>query len=298
LAAYLTAEGINQPERVEHVMGKLFQAEKVKYAPMGGDNPKSPILLTNLRKDAIRFMLLSHNQFSTCDANDMTEIAFGVWDTARHEALPKYFATEVLPTLQKIKNIQSSTSRPIFIGAITDGNSDPRRIPEIGSFFDFVVNSENIGVGKPDRRVFLKAVRIVAEHPTAQESIFDNLYISENDDNLEDLIGPWWIHIGDDFLKDVVAAKDLGMRCIWAKELIQGHSPPKVRSTNEKSVGEFIEEVSQKMANGAVVKMAIGADDYLADSIRDEFADATVSTFPQIYEVLMKWQENADLKQV
>jgi FMN phosphatase YigB (HAD superfamily) len=35
-------------------------------------------------------------------------------------------------------------------------------------------------------------------------------------------VGPWWVHIGDDFFKDIVAAKESQMRTVWARELIEG----------------------------------------------------------------------------
>jgi phosphoglycolate phosphatase-like HAD superfamily hydrolase len=141
LAAYLEKEGIVQPERVEKVMGQLFTVSKSTYAPHGGESAKAPILLTQLRKDALRFVLEEHNGFSEADAADFANRAFEVWTSARHAALPEHFASDVVLCLEQIRGIKSSSGQPVLIGAITDGNSDPRTVAEIGRFFDFVVNS-------------------------------------------------------------------------------------------------------------------------------------------------------------
>lgn len=291
LAAYLEREGIVQPIRVEKVMGQLFTVSKSTYAPHGGDNPKAPILLTQLRKDALRFVLEEHNGFSEADAAEFANRAFEVWTSARHAALPEHFASNVIPCLEQIRGIKSSSGQPVLIGAITDGNSDPRTVPEIGRFFDFVVNSESVGVGKPDRRVYMKAIQEVASHPFLSD-LFDGIN-NDEEDLLEDIVGSWWVHVGDDFLKDIVAAKDLGMRSIWAKELIQDQSELEAPKSPKKSVEEFVKEISDKMAEKSVVQMAVGADDYLAGSLRDEFADATVISFTHVAETIVDWHQQA-----
>lgn len=291
LAAYLEREGIVQPIRVEKVMGQLFTVSKSTYAPHGGDNPKAPILLTQLRKDALRFVLEEHNGFSEADAAEFANRAFEVWTSARHAALPEHFASNVIPCLEQIRGIKSSSGQPVLIGAITDGNSDPRTVPEIGRFFDFVVNSESVGVGKPDRRVYMKAIQEVATHPFLSD-LFDGIN-NDEEDLLEDIVGSWWVHVGDDFLKDIVAAKDLGMRSIWAKELIQDQSELEAPKSPKKSVEQFVKEISDKMAEKSVVQMAVGADDYLAGSLRDEFADATVISFTHVAETIVDWHQQA-----
>ena len=291
LASYLEMQGIVQPERVEVVMGQLFRQSKSTYAPFGGEDANAPILLTELRKDAVRFVLETNNGFSEEDAKEFSNLAFNVWTTARHEVLPQHLASNVLKCLQQIRGIQSFTGQPVLIGAITDGNSDPRNVPEIGEFFDFVVNSESVRVAKPDRRVYMKAIKEAASHPYLSD-IFDKVDI-ENDDILEDIVGPWWVHVGDDFLKDIVAAKDLGMRSIWAKELIPEPFEPKPPQTPKKSVEEFVKEMSDRLADNSVIEMAVGADDYLAGSLRDEFADTTVFSFEHIGDTVIAWHQEA-----
>jgi FMN phosphatase YigB (HAD superfamily) len=292
MKAYLDEKDISQPERVEKVMGQLFKLSKSTYAPLAGDDAKAPVLLTQLRKDALRFVLEEHNGYSEVDATEFADRAFAIWTTARHEALPLNFASSVVSCLEQIRGIQSSGGQqPVLIGAITDGNSDPRTVPILREFFDFVVNAESIGVGKPDRRVYMKAIKEVASHPSLQD-IFKDVD-AENEDLLEDIIGPWWVHVGDDFLKDIVAAKDLGMRSIWAKELVQDQTESEAPKAPTKSVEEFVQEISAKLADNSVVEMAVGSDDYLAGSLRDEFADATVFSFEHVGETIVAWHEQA-----
>ena len=293
LASYLEKQRIEQPERVETVMGRLFRQSKLTYAPLGGEDPKAPILLTQLRKDAVRFVLKNSNRFSETDAKKFSDLAFDVWTNARHEVLPQHLASNVLECLQQIRQIRSSTGQPVLIGAITDGNSDPRKVPVIGEFFDFVVNSESVRVGKPDRRVYMKAIKEAASHPHLSD-IFNKVDI-EDVDILEDIVGPWWVHVGDDFLKDIVAAKDLGMRSIWAKELVPDLREPDPPKLPTKSVEEFVKEMSNKLADNSVIEMTVGADDYLARSLRDEFADSTVFTFADIGATVTTWHQQADV---
>jgi putative hydrolase of the HAD superfamily len=295
LAEYLDAQGIVQPDRVEKIMGQLFKQSKAKYAPMSGDDPKAPVLLTELRKDAIRFLLEHCNGFSPVDAIDFADQAFDLWTKARHEALPDHFASNVVESLANIKKIRADNGQPVLIGAITDGNSDPKTVPELCDFFDFVVNAENVGVAKPDKRVYTAAIKVAARHPYLQD-IFINVDL-ENEDLLQDIVGPWWIHVGDDFMKDIVAAKDLGMRTIWAQELVQEKLvtiKPQAQSSS-KSVEDFVKEISEKLAEEKVVKMCVGTEDYLAGSLQEDFADVSVASFEQIAETLIEWHRVSSL---
>ena len=60
LAEFLDQRSITQPIRVEKIMGELFQSSKERYAPQGG---KAPVLLTQLRKDALKHVLIEHNSY-------------------------------------------------------------------------------------------------------------------------------------------------------------------------------------------------------------------------------------------
>jgi len=117
---------------------------------------------------------------------------------------------------------------------------------------------------------------------------------SWSDDFVENLICSWWVHIGDDFVKDIVAAKSLNMRTIWVKELVQGKIQTIEHSSvakNSRTVQDLVKEVSQS----TVVEMQVGAEDYLAQSLEAEFADAVVHQFADLRDVIYGWHEKPAL---
>lgn len=285
LAEFLSENNITQPVRVEKIMGELFQESKERYSPQGC---KAPVLLTLLRKEAIQRILQEHNDYSEKDAKVFAENAFQVWTKTRHNVIPSYFASSVVSCLERIQSIRTSSGQPLLIGAITDGNSDPRNVPELQPFFDFVVNAESVGVSKPDKRMYVEAMNLVKEHPFMQD-IFGPFEGNLTEEEVEAMVGPWWVHIGDDFIKDVVPAKELKMRSIWSRELIAKPNEPTEKAKPKKSVEELVKQV----AGMKVIEMTIGADDYLVDSIRSEFADAVVDSFGELGDVLAAWQESA-----
>jgi FMN phosphatase YigB (HAD superfamily) len=288
LAKFLEADNILQPKRIEIMMGELWQADKSRYAPVD-ENAKAPVLLTQLRTDAICLVLEEHNGYSEVDAFDYAQKAFNVWTKARHDAAPQNFASSVLTCLEKIASIRTSMGHPVLIGAITDGNSDPRNIEELRGFFDFCVNAESIGVGKPDKRVYHEAIRHVGAHPSFADL---SLRSMEDEDALESFVGPYWVHIGDDFIKDVVAAKSLNMRSIWATELVRDKLEASRKSEDGKTVGgKRVEDFVKEIANLKSIDMSVGADFYLADSLQEEFVDAVAEEFDHLAEILLGWHE-------
>lgn len=287
LAKFLDARNIAQPIRVEKVMGELFQADKARYSPIERDTAKAPVALTLLRKDAIRKVLCEYNNFTVDDASLLADEAFDEWALARHEAMPENFASSVCECLQEIASLRSSDGLRILIGAITDGNSDPSRVKGLEGF-DFCVNAESVGVSKPDKRLFLKGVEMALNHPLMSDFV-SPLGESLSDDILEESIGPFWVHVGDDFVKDIVAAKSLRMRTIWSRELVRQRIPgvKPDNNANSRSVEQFVKEISGMK----VVKMEVGAADYLADSLQQEFADAAVDHFRDLGKVVSRWHE-------
>jgi len=289
LASFLTEHDIQQPTRVEVLMKELFQTDKARYSPVLGVNASHATLLTLLRTDAIQKVLEVSNGYSTKDAEVFAQRAFDVWSTARHDAIPHNLASNVIECLESLSALTTSEGHPVLIGAITDGNSDPRRVAILEKYFDFCVNAEQVGVSKPDKRVYLEAVRQVQS-----KGLVNNL-IDATEDNTE--VGPYWVHIGDDFVKDIVAAKDLRMRTIWATQLVQDKQLPLVASANppppktasgdddNNNMKEFMERISEK----SIVEMSIGADDYLADSLTAEFVDAVTTQFHHVADVILGW---------
>ena len=342
LSQSLTDKGVSVPVRTEVVMGELFKKDPKRYCPLaefdeekddstrkdgdsgtdfdkaaGGEakgvhifsGSSKPVLLTQLRIDALRDIFVRYNSFSVEEAQAAAEEAFQIWTKARHVAIPNHFARQVVESLEMLRTIESRDGHRVVIIAITDGNSNPRNVESLRPYFDLVVNSEQVGVAKPDARVYLKAAEQLLEHPRLEDVFLEAMGACkmlddavEKTDLLETAIGPWWVHIGDDFMKDIVAARYLGMRTIWSRELVRkapnsaeekdlavkqlnGREGNNGRRTKKRSVADLVEE----LATMKVVEMSIGADEFLADSIHREFADEIVDDFASIANLLHEW---------
>lgn len=327
LARYLDSRQIKVSRRIEKVMGDLFQADKHRYCPLccvdctgKSDNVafesccKAPVLLTQLRIDATAYVLETENDFPPDEALDLAEQAFEVWTQARHDAIVDNMAPNVVEALHRIRTTLQTTSSspsgtatatttiPVIIGAITDGNSNPRRVDVLRPYFDFVVNAESVGVGKPDKRVYHEAIRQVVRHPHFADklsSISDGSFdvATANADTLENMVGPYWCHVGDDFLKDVVAAKNINMRTIWAVELVSDKlaADLETNSTNDAQdesldMGEFVKQISEQK----VITMGIGAADYLATSLTGEFVDKVARDFMDVANIMIDWHQEGE----
>jgi len=322
LAQYLKQEHNIQPaQRVENIMGDLFRQNKSQYCPVDNVNAtKGPVLLTRLRKDAIQHLLKSEFGYENSQALGVADDAFDAWVEARHVAIESHLADNVVETLTALSQLRTvnnhgsdstATTKTLIVGAITDGNSNPNTVECLSGFFDFVVNAENVGVAKPDRRIYLEAARqvlsraeladLLPNHQTTVEatSSGENVQLTTatlSDDALEEVIGPWWVHVGDDFVKDIVAAKALSMRTIWVKELIQGKvqkvdATVQTNGSNARTVQDFVKDISSEAEQEGIVKMQVGAEDYLAQSLEAEFADAAISRFAELELVLERWQQ-------
>jgi FMN phosphatase YigB (HAD superfamily) len=316
------------PERIEKVMGDLFRADRRKYCPLvgaeipvktNGDSAdgegenmdelleqilKSPVLLTQLRIDALRHVLETENDFTAERALSFAEDAFDVWTQARHDAVLDHLAPRVVDTLNDIRTSieNNSSGAPVLMGAVTDGNSDPRKIEILAPYFDFCVNAESVGVSKPDKRVYLQAIRrAITVRPDLFSDVLpleeiaggeENMDVPFDDETLENIVGPYWCHIGDDFLKDIVAAKDMKMRTIFAIGLVKDKLLANVtkKGDSEMGMGEFLKQV----ASQTVVTLGIGADDYLANALHGEFVDEVAQDFSDIGKILIRWHKEAD----
>lgn len=264
---------------------------------------KSPVYLTALRKDAIRTMILEANpqqERLTSSPIDLdVDMAFEVWMEARCRSISNNFAPSAVTILQNLKSdIGSSTNKSVYLCAITDGNSYPERVSELTSIFDFVIRAEDVGVSKPDRRMFKAAVAALIFKLGQDGKSIEEFFLGEKvddeiatstylkldsdstsltwkdieDDAVEafaDSVGPWWVHVGDDFFKDVVASKEFRMRTIWSRELIGGS---KNSSAN------------------------IGSSDFLAETLQDEFCDAILDQFSDLSSLLINWNEEGKVK--
>ncbi|GKY96070.1 hypothetical protein MPSEU_000567200 [Mayamaea pseudoterrestris] len=288
LASHLETLQIRQPKRVEIVMGELFQADRLRYAPVLGDEASSPVLLTLLRMDAISYVATEYNDFTMEDARFLADNAFQIWNQARHDAIASSLADSVVDCLHAISELKTLTGDRVIIGAITDGNSDPQLVEHVGKFFDFCINAETVGVGKPHPHIYKRAIDWVRQSASFASDI-DALIDPDTF-----TVGPWWVHIGDDFVKDIVAAKDFRMRSIWSRELVL-HKLLVAKNSDAphlaepiKSVNELDEKISLQ---APVVKMQIGSGDYLTETMQKEFADRIVDNFVDIVRVLTEWHE-------
>lgn len=294
LAKYLDSIGMEAPVRVENIMGILFKSNKAKYCPIQAkehghanmDHIKAPVLLTQLRKDAIMEVLRNQTTKLGDDlVETMAEEAFAVWAKARHAAIPANLASTVVQSLREIRQLTTTGGKRLVVGAITDGNSDPRLVDLLEEHFDFVINAESVGVPKPDRRVYDAAIAHVCSHADLNH-VFNGCSC-DNFDYLMDMLGPWWVHVGDDFVKDIVAAKDLKMRCIWSRELVLDKIPKVNDQTRSPQTKE--EDLRKKIVEGKPLRMIIGTEDYLTESLFDDFSDAIVDEFSQVAKIIKQW---------
>jgi len=101
-------------------------------------------------------------------------------------------------------------------------------------------------------------------------------------------------------LKDIVAAKNMNMRSIWAVGLVRDKLLNRVKDKNSSStkaessmdMGELMKQISSQ----TVVSLGIGADDYLAASLTGEFVDAVAEDFADIASILLKWHAECKIE--
>jgi FMN phosphatase YigB (HAD superfamily) len=330
---------------------------------------KKPVYLTLLRKDAIRSLILEKTATTSLslleeELDNEVDAAFHVWMEARSQSISQNFVPFAVKTLSHLKSSlvsihqggDSSTSssnneqmkkKKVYIGAITDGNSNPQSVPELAGFFDFVIKAEDVGVSKPDKRVYKAAVaevmlQLIRDGRSVEEFFLGDEFMPSlegsssgggggggvamtdaatylkcdgvrepswkdvDPDAVEafsEAVGPWWVHIGDDFFKDIVAAKEFRMRSVWVRELIGGArafggsaaaaAAAATTSERTRSVEDLVEEIAK--SNG-VITMAIGDSDFLTSALHEEFSDAILDRFADLSNLLIKWNEEGTNK--
>jgi hypothetical protein len=291
--------------------------------------------------------------------------AFEVWMEARCRSISENFAPSAVTTLRNLRSrllasfpppddssssSSSSSRKDVYMCAITDGNSNPERLIELSSVFDFVIRAEDVGASKPDRRVFKAAVaalmlRLGQDGKSIEEFFLGRENVEDDDDGIatttttttsntyiktdsvippattaalswrdieeeaveafSEAVGPWWVHVGDDFFKDVVAAKEFKMRTVWSRELIIGRSNnnnnnpaddeksgssgrnPKGEKSS-RTVGDLASDVAK---SDGVLTMAIGESEFLKESLQEEFCDAILDRFDDLGDLLLGWHE-------
>lgn len=151
----------------------------------------------------VLFRALQDAGYDQWQASELADEAFETFLHARHqlEIFP-----EVQPTLEILAN-------HFALGVVTNGNADVRRLG-LADYFKFALCAEDIGIAKPDARLFHEALQ--RGGATAQTAV----------------------HIGDHPGDDIAGAQQAGLRAIWfnpaGKTWDAEHAPDaEVRSLTE-----------------------------------------------------------------
>jgi len=131
--------------------------------------------LSAMRRETIRRMLAASG-----DDESLAEPAFQAFFAARQRVA---FFDDALPALRRL-----AARWPLL--AVTNGNADLRRIG-LADWFVGAVNAQQVGIGKPDARIF----RAAAERLALEPSVL--------------------LHVGDDPRLDAQAALDAGLHAAW-----------------------------------------------------------------------------------
>lgn len=144
-----------------------------------GLEPSLKHRISALRRRVL-FHALEEAGYDHAQANQLADQSFEVFLQARHqlEIFP-----EVHPTLEALANDYA-------LGVVTNGNADVRRLG-LADYFKFALCAEDIGIAKPDSRLFHEALQ--RGQATADTAV----------------------HIGDHPGDDIAGAQQAGLRAIW-----------------------------------------------------------------------------------
>jgi putative hydrolase of the HAD superfamily len=131
--------------------------------------------LSALRRESIRLLLQRAGE----DPN-LAEPAFEVFFEARQKVI---FFEDALPALQFLK-----AKHPLV--ALSNGTADIQKVG-LSAYFTAAFNPLNLGVSKPDPKMFLAGAQAVGVLPNEV------------------------LHIGDDPHLDVLAAQRAGLQAVW-----------------------------------------------------------------------------------
>ena len=135
--------------------------------------------ISALRRKVL-FHALEEAGYDQAQASALADQSFEVFLHARHQL---QIFPEVQPTLEALANHYT-------LGVVTNGNADVRRLG-LADYFKFALCAEDIGIGKPDSRLF---------HEALQRG-------GVSADNT--------VHIGDHPGDDIAGAQQAGLRAIW-----------------------------------------------------------------------------------
>lgn len=109
----------------------------------------------------------------------LAEELFTLYLEYRHEKIELY--DDVIPMLEQLKNQYK-------IGLITNGNTRFENHP-ISRYFDFAIQASELGISKPDPRVFKRAIELAGTSKI--------------------------LHVGDSIEEDYLGAKNAGLSALW-----------------------------------------------------------------------------------
>ncbi|VVO99235.1 5-amino-6-(5-phospho-D-ribitylamino)uracil phosphatase YigB [Pseudomonas fluorescens] len=144
-----------------------------------GSEPSLKHRISALRRRVL-FHALEEAGYGHDQASDLADQSFEVFLHARHqlEIFP-----EVEPTLERL-------AKHYALGVVTNGNADVRRLG-LADYFKFALCAEDIGIAKPDARLFHEALK------------------------RGDATAATAVHIGDHPGDDIAGAQQAGLRAIW-----------------------------------------------------------------------------------
>lgn len=151
----------------------------------------------------VLFRALQEAGYDQWQASELADQAFETFLHARHQL---DIFPEVQPTLEILAN-------HFALGVVTNGNADVRRLG-LADYFKFALCAEDIGIAKPDARLFHEALQ--RGGATAQTAV----------------------HIGDHPGDDIAGAQQAGLRAVWfnptGKPWNADHAPDaQIRSLTE-----------------------------------------------------------------
>lgn len=149
------------------------------------DQPELKIMLTELRIEVYERAFLSvgaTEAHASSLAKDTVEVFL------EHRSKIEYFP--------EVENIIEGLANKYHLGAITNGNVRFKQL-SISRFFNFYLSAEDVGVAKPDSKIFELAYAQAKKHDPVIQS-------------------PEQIcHIGDDLIYDVLGANRAGFTSCW-----------------------------------------------------------------------------------
>ncbi len=145
------------------------------------------------------------------DAQAIAAKAFEVFLTARHDV--DYY--------EDVQTSLAALANRYVLGAVSNGNASVHRL-EVGKFFSFAVSAEQVGVSKPDQRVF--DATLAAAECAAHEVV----------------------HVGDHHEHDIAGAHTAGMHTVWINRegaSFPGDYPPSASIASLSELVDIIENL-------------------------------------------------------